>query len=157
MTKIQFKTKLVRPPGVGTWTFALVPPAASNALGGLKAHARVRGTIEGAPFESTLMPRGGGTLFVVVNQAVREAIGKTHGDPVRMELEVDTRPVVISVPKDLASAFSRVPKASASFEGLAPSHRKAFVRWIEDAKKPETRERRVKKSVEMLLKGETIN
>lgn len=156
MTRISFRTRLVRPPGTGTWTFALVPPSASTALGGLKARMRIRGSVDGVPFTSSLMPRGGGTLFVVVNQELRTKIGKTHGETIQVEMEVDTRPVVISVPQNLKVALAGQPKAMACFEGLAPSHRKAYVRWIEEAKKPETRERRVAKAVAMLVSGKTL-
>jgi len=61
--------------------------------------------------------------------------------------------VVLPVPADLAEALGSAPAALAYFEQLAPSHRKEYIRWIEEAKKLETRHRRVVKAVEMLSQG----
>lgn len=58
------------------------------------------------------------------------------------------------MPSDLAEALRKAPTALAFFEQLAPSHRKEYVRWIEEAKKPETRLRRVEKAIEMLGLGQ---
>ncbi len=61
---------------------------------------------------------------------------------------------VPEMPADLAEALRKAPAALAFFEQLAPSHRKEYVRWVEEAKKPETRQRRVEKAVEMLWLGQ---
>ena len=150
-----FKTRLVRPEGVGTWTFAPVPlDIPGRAL--LKARMRVKGEIDGVPYRSSLMPAGGGELFVVVPKPLREKIGKKSGDVVTMTLQLDNARLTLSVPTDLARALGRNSKARAWFDKIAPSHRKAYVQWIEQAKKKETRQIRIKKSVRMLSRGETL-
>lgn len=64
---------------------------------------------------------------------------------------------VPEMPADLAAALRRAPAALAFFEQLAPSHRKEYIRWIEGAKKPETRQRRIMRAVEMLAAGNKIS
>ena len=77
------------------------------------------------------------------------------GDSVDVRLELDTAPREVDVPEALATALAADDKARATFEKLAYTHRKEFARWIEEAKRDETRERRVAKTVEMLRRGET--
>jgi uncharacterized protein YdeI (YjbR/CyaY-like superfamily) len=115
---------------------------------------RVVGTIDGAPFRSSLVPRGGGRLFVVVPSPLREKIQKVAGQSVEVSLKPDLRPVVIRIPGDLRSALG---SARPKFDRLAPSHRKAFVLWITGAKMIDTRRRRVATAVQMVRNGKTLN
>jgi hypothetical protein len=153
---VAFSSKLTRPEAVGAWTFALVPQAVA-AQAGFRARLRVRGTIDGVPFASSLMPRGGGEVFVVVNSEMRDRIGKIDGDSVRFVLEVDTKPVSVRVPSDLRHALRGKPRARLFFEKLTPSQRLAYIRWIEDAKQDATRDRRVKLALEKLGRQEKFN
>jgi bifunctional DNA-binding transcriptional regulator/antitoxin component of YhaV-PrlF toxin-antitoxin module len=148
-----FRSRLVRPEGVGTWTFALVSATAVRE-GALRARMRVRGTVDGAPFRSSLMPRGGGTLFIVVPRELRERIGKTAGQSVEVALAPETQVLVLRVPPDLRQALG---SDRAKFDRLAPSHRKAFLQWIADAKHSDTRVRRVAQAAEMVRAGKTRN
>lgn len=151
-----FRTKLVRPEGIGTWTFAPVPGSIVRRVA-LRSHQRVKGTIDGVPFQSSLMPLSGGALFLVVNQGLRDAIGKRTGDTVHVRMELDARPVRIPVPASLTRALSSHAAARRAFEKLAPSHRKAFAVWIASAKKEETRDHRVAKALKLLSRGEALN
>jgi hypothetical protein len=150
---VQFRSRLTRPEGVGTWTFASIPVSVARAAG-FRARMRVVGTIDHAAFRSSLMPRGGGLLFVVVPGALRAKIGKTGGDSVELRLSLDERPVVLRLPPDFRRALG---DSRARFDQLAPSHRKAFLQWIEGAKQPETRARRVRRAVEMVRRGQNRN
>ena len=62
-----------------------------------------------------------------------------------------------AVPVELRAALDRNPKAAAAFDGFAPSHRREYVEWIAEAKRPETRERRVNQAVEWLSEGKKRN
>jgi hypothetical protein len=115
---------------------------------------RITGTIDGAPFRSSLMPGGEGAVFVVVPSALRDRIRKTSGQTVSLALAVDPRPVVIRVPADFRRALGT---HRVRFDRLAPSHRKAFVQWIDSAKRPETRSRRLVEAVRMVRRGETLH
>jgi uncharacterized protein YdeI (YjbR/CyaY-like superfamily) len=103
------------------------------------------------------MPAGDGDVFVVVNKELREKIGKGNGEVVEMTVGRDTSAVVDSIPADLKKALSQNAKAETYFRKMAPSHRKAYVQWIEQAKKAETRESRLKKAIHMLLQGKTMS
>lgn len=65
-------------------------------------------------------------------------------------------PVSVTPPDDLKAAFEKSPAALAFFETLAPSHKKEYVRWITEAKRPETRTSRVEKTIEMLSSGKKM-
>jgi hypothetical protein len=156
MAALRFQTRLVRPEGIGTWTFASVPKELSEKAR-LRSHQRVRGTIDGVPFASSLMPRGGGILFLVVNRLLRERIGKSGGETIEVSMELDRRSVRISLPPDLKKALTNDTAARKAFENLAPSHRKAFVSWIASAKQDETRDRRLTKALQVLQRVETLN
>ena len=73
-----------------------------------------------------------------------------------MAIVLDVAPREVGVPDALASALAGDPAAKATFEALAFTHRKEYARWVADAKRPETRERRVTKALEMLRDGKTL-
>jgi hypothetical protein len=155
MARWEFETVLSRPPGVGTWTLALVPPAIAEETG-IRARVRVKGTIDGVPFRCSLLPAGGGRHFVVVNREIRDRIGKVAGASVKVLMDVDTAPVVVAIPSDFAKALRGNKRAQKAFENMAPSHRKAYVQWIEGAKMPETRARRLKKALGMIAENQFL-
>ncbi|MCC2547152.1 YdeI/OmpD-associated family protein [Hymenobacter sp. BT175] len=129
-----------------------LPPLDVPALFGTRALVRVRGTIDGYPFSSSLSPMGGHHILLI-HKATRAAIGKHPGDTVTISLSRDTAERVVDVPEELAAALNAVPEARAIFDKLAYTHRKEYAQWIAEAKKPETRSRRIAKAVEMLLAG----
>jgi bifunctional DNA-binding transcriptional regulator/antitoxin component of YhaV-PrlF toxin-antitoxin module len=131
----------------------MVPATVAKRLG-LRPRMRISGTIDGAHFRSSLIPRGGGRVFVVVPSALREQIGKRSGQSVEIALARDDRPVVILLPADLRRALG---SARPNFDGLAPSHRRAYVEWITSAKMKDTRERRIAKAVAMVRRGLTLH
>ncbi|MGA8923829.1 MAG: YdeI/OmpD-associated family protein, partial [Candidatus Dormiibacterota bacterium] len=86
-------------------------------------------------------------------EEVRKHSGVAGGDTVDLDLELDTEKREVSVPADLEAALDRDAKAKKFFEGLSYSNKRRLVIPIEDAKAPETRERRIAKTVEMLREG----
>jgi antitoxin component of MazEF toxin-antitoxin module len=103
----------------------------------------------------TSVARMGGEFLVGLPREVREAAGAQAGDTVEVTLELDTAPREVEVPEALAAALERAPKAKATFEGLAFTHRKEYARWVAEAKREDTRERRVAQAIEMLHAGKT--
>lgn len=124
-----------------------VPPEVVDALGAGKRPA-VAVTIGRATFSTTLGVLGGRT-WIPVSAERRKAAGVEAGQVLDVEIVLDAAPKVIEVPVDLAAALEAAG-ARAAFDALAPSHRKEHVRAVTEAKKPETRERRIAKCVEML-------
>ena len=94
-----------------------------------------------------------GVGYVVVNRAVKQATGVDAPDRVRVTMELDTEPRTVRVPHDLRAALREDVEAKAAFAKLSYSHRREYVEWIEEAKRPETRARRVAGTVERVRAG----
>ncbi len=103
-------------------------------------------------YRSTVAVRGG-RFMIPLSAEHREAAGVAAGDDVSVEITLDAEPRVIEVPADLAKALKSDAKAKATFEALAPSHKKRWVLSVLDAKTPETRQRRIDKAVSTLHAG----
>jgi len=137
-------------PGRGGGAFVVLPSSVWEALGA-SARMRVRGTLAGVPYRSSVMPMGGGRYALGLHKATRESAGVAVGDSVAIEVEVDDEPRDVEVPSELAAALDADPSARAAFEALAPTHRNEYARWVGDAKREETRARRAAQTVERLL------
>ena len=115
--------------------------------------ARVRGTLNGVAYRSSLM-KYGGILHLGVHKATATAAGVGHGARVDVTIELDDEPLPTDVvPDDLARALRADAKASAAWKRLAASVRRDYVKSVLEAKKPETRTRRVAKIVDTLRAG----
>ena len=121
-----------------------------GSLGGGKTPP-VKVTVNGHTFDGRIGRRGGEYLLGF-NAAVRAATGVAAGDTIDVEIVLDDSDRAVEVPSDLAEALTAAG-LSDGFAALAPSHRKEYVRWITEAKKPETRERRAGKAVVALREG----
>lgn len=111
---------------------------------------KIRALIEGVPYRGTLARMGGPKHMLIVLKGIREQIGKTFGDTVKVTVEADQEPRVVKIPPDLKKAFKTDAAAKAVFEKLSYTHQREYVRWIEEAKKEETRAGRVTKTIAML-------
>ncbi len=89
-----------------------------------------------------------GQWMTVVNQQMREG-GLVPGGTYAVDITMDTAERTVEVPQDLAAALRKAGLTKA-FEALAYTHRKEHVRAIEDAKKPETRSRRIEAALAKL-------
>ncbi len=155
MAKKEFKARLERFEGVGTWIYLDIPFDAAKAFGG-SGQIKVKGSVNGIPVRSSLMPHGDGRHFLVVNRSVRDAGRAKVGDVVRVSLESDTAPRQADAPPDLEKALSKNKPAKAAWVALGYSHKKAYLDWIREAKREETRTRRVEKAVTMLTQKKTL-
>ena len=109
-------------------------------------------TIGGHTYRSTVAAYGDVFMLPLAAEH-REAAGVAAGDEVEVELELDTAPREVEVPPELAAGLADDPEARAFFYGLSYTNRRWFVLSIEDAKTPETRQRRVEKALAMLREG----
>jgi hypothetical protein len=117
---------------------------------GAKHLSRVAGTLNGRPFRSNLMKMGGG-MFLGVHKANVDALGLRFGDTVAVVLTLDTEPRGNDVPPAiLLEALRQDPVAAVAWDKLAPSRRREVVGSIRDAKKEETRARRVTRTIDEL-------
>ncbi len=120
---------------------------------GAKAFA-VSATVNGHTWPGRVTRMRGENLLGM-SRAVREAAGVEAGDTVAVELLLQTGPREVEIPPPLVAALDGDPPARAAFDALAPSHRKEFARWVAEAKRQETRDRRVAQTLEMLREGRT--
>lgn len=109
-------------------------------------------TVNGYSWRTTVM-RMGGEFMVGLSRAVRDAAGAEPGDTVKVALELDTAPREVDVPEALASALAKDPHAKAAFDALSFTHRKEYARAVAEAKREETRDRRVAQALEKLRAG----
>ncbi len=101
------------------------------------------------PYQGSLAKMGGSQALLLLRKDVRALLGKEPGEEVSVRLELDDQPREVSVPSDLTQALQRAGYWDA-FQVLSYSHKKEYVQWIEEAKQPATRERRILKTGEML-------
>jgi hypothetical protein len=126
----------------------VLPPDVATAMGG-RARIPVAGTINGVPFRGSTMPMGDGTHCVGFRKDTRaQAGGVEPGDTVTIEIARDDAPRTVDVPADLAAALDADPAVRAAFDTMSYTHRKEYVGAVQDAKRPETRARRLAKAVE---------
>ena len=132
--------------------FVVLPPEVEERAH-LRYGARVRGTVNGAPFRSSLM-KYSGVFHLGVPKASLKQAGVAGGEAVDLAVELDDQPLPTdAVPPDLARALARAPRARASFEQLSPARRRGFVKAILEARKDATRARRIARLVATLAEG----
>jgi hypothetical protein len=124
-----------------------VPEAAVAALRRGKRPA-VLVEVNGFRFRSTVAPMGG-KFLIPFSAARREESGISGGDAVEVTLTVDVEPRTVEVPEDLRAALDAAG-ATAAWDALSYSKRKEHARSVTEAKKPETRARRVETVVAKL-------
>jgi hypothetical protein len=128
-----------------------VPPAVVEALGAGR-RPPVTVTINGYRYRNTVAVLGG-TYMIGVSSEHRGPAGVAGGEEVEVELELDTAPREVVVPEDLRTALDADPAARATFEKLSYSNRSWHVLQVTGTKNPETRARRVEKSIVALHAG----
>jgi hypothetical protein len=135
--------------GGKTATGIRIPDEVIESLGSSK-RPPVAVTINGHTYRTTAV-RMGGQFFVPLSAENREAAGVAAGDDITVDIEADTAPREVTMPDDLAAAMD--DGARTAYDGLSYTHRKEWVRWVEEAKKPETRATRIEKTVAGLRAG----
>ena len=136
-----------------TATMFRVPFDLEKAFG--RARPPVKVTIRGHTWRTTPGVYDG-VGHIVVNLAVKAATGVDAPDRVRVAMELDDEPRTVQVPADLRAALREEPAAQEAFSKLSYSHRREYVQWIEDAKRPATRKRRIASTVERVHEGRSL-
>ncbi len=131
--------------GDKTATGIRIPPEIVAAMGSSK-RPPVRVTINGYTYRSSIAVLGG-EFMLGVSADVRQAAGVAGGDQIDVEIELDTAPREVAVPRDFEAMLAAHPAARSAFEALNYSNRKRIVLGIEGAKAAETRQRRIDKAI----------
>jgi bifunctional DNA-binding transcriptional regulator/antitoxin component of YhaV-PrlF toxin-antitoxin module len=148
--KLKFKVKIDgKEAGV---VAAITPPVDVLEFFGTRARVPIRGTINGFPFRSSLMPMGG-CHTMPVNKTLRDGAGVKPGDVVEVVMERDDEERTVEAPAILKKALTKNKAAKGNWGRLSFTHKKEMAGWIEQAKQDETRARRLAKVVSMLEKG----
>ena len=143
----KFRAKLEPVPHGGQ--YVVVPGTVADAAG-LKHGARVQGEVNGVAYRSALM-KYSGVFHLGLHKGALEKARVKPGTQVAVTIAADEAPLPGDVvPEDLAAALKKNRRAAAAWTALAPSHKREHVKAILEAKKPETRVRRLEKTLAML-------
>lgn len=132
----------------GGGAFVTIPFDVEQAFG--KKRVRVKAIIQGVPYRGSLVRMGGDCHVLGILKEIREQIGKSIGDEIEVVVEEDTQPREVEVPQDMQDALKGYSEETAFFQSLSYSHQREYVRWIEEAKQEQTRQRRLNQLVELL-------
>ena len=128
-------------------TAITIPFDVEKVFGGKRVP--IKATINGADYRTTIF-RMRGKYFVVVPKKFREDAGVKAGEMITVSMKKDTEPRVVEPPEDLARALDGNPAAKETWEKLSYTHKREYVMAIEDAKRKETRNRRIAKTIEQV-------
>ncbi len=118
-----------------------------------KKRVKIIATIDGEKYQGSLVRMGSPDHILIIRKDIREKIGKGLGDDVDVTLKEDLEERVVEVPDDFKKLLNKHKGAKVFFEKLSYSHQREYVKWITEAKKVETRKRRMVKAVDMLNDG----
>lgn len=149
-----FKARLLRPaqPDKATWTFLLLPAAASAELP-TRSMVTVEGTFAGQPFVATLEPDGNGSHWLKVDKALREKAGVCAGEMVALRIAPVAKEPEPKVPADLKAALAANAGAKATWKDITAVARRDWIHWIGSGKKAETRVKRLGVAIDKLACG----
>ena len=134
----------------GSTCFIPVPFDPREAFG--KVRAPVEVTLNGYTYRSTIASMGDGPC-VPLRRSHREAAGLEGGETLAVTLALDTAKREVEPPPDLARALRAAPAAWERWRALSYSHQREHVEAVLEAKKPETRARRIEAAVRALAAG----
>jgi len=138
------KVKIVRE---GSMCFVPVPFDPKAVFG--KVRAPVKVTLNGYSYRSTISSMGG-TVCIPLRKSNREAAGLEGGETIDVKIELDIDKREVKPPNDLVKALKATTSAWDRWRELSFTHQREYVDAIEEAKKPETRARRVETAVRMV-------
>jgi hypothetical protein len=130
--------------------YVRVPATVVAAFGGA-GRIPVRATFDGIAYRGSVVSMGGDKVLGLL-KAIRTELGKAPGDTVTVTVEADTTERSVVLPDDLRAALAAAGALDA-FAALSYSHQREHVGWIDEAKRPETRTRRIRQTVERLQAG----
>jgi hypothetical protein len=127
-------------------------PGDAAEVFGTRARFPIRATFNGVSYRGSTKPMGDGTFAVGLTKAIRSETGADIGDAVHVVIELDTDQRKVGMPEDLVAALEAAGLTE-RFASMAFTHRKEYVQWILEAKKPVTRASRVETAMAMIGAG----
>jgi hypothetical protein len=154
---IQFSTKILRfaknAEKTG-WSYIVINSKQAEQLNpGCKKSFRIKGSLDKYKLQkAALLPVGQGQFILPMNAAIRKGTGKTAGDTLRVQIELDDRPIKLSA--DFIACVKDDDRAHAFFKSLPRGHQNYFSNWIESAKTISTKTKRITMAVIALAQGQ---
>lgn len=129
-------------------------PFSTEELFNKKGQVKIKATFDGiVEYRGSLAKMKSDCHVLGLTQEIRKQLGKNFGDEVSVSLVEDKEKRIVKIADDIAMVFNKNPNAKILFDKLSYTHKKEYIRWIEEAKKPETRENRKVKMIQMILDG----
>jgi hypothetical protein len=148
MTTQRFKTTIAKS---GARTFIAIP-FNPNEVWGVKQRHHITGSVNGQVVRGSL-GSDGTQYFLPLGAAWRRGCGLEAGVRVAVVLSPEG-PQSAQLSPDIARALDAEPRAKAFFESLATFYRNTYIKWIEGAKRPETRSARLREMMALLKAGQ---
>lgn len=129
-------------------------PFSTEELFGKKGQVKIKVLLDGkVEYRGSLAKIKSDFHMLGLTQEVRKNLGKSFGDVVSVKLWEDKEERIVEIPEDVLVVFEKNKDAFELYQKMSYTHRKEYMRWISEAKKPETRENRKIKMIEMILAG----
>jgi hypothetical protein len=129
-------------------------PFSTEEIFGKKGQVKIKAVFDDkVEYRGSLVKMKSECHILGLTQEIRKQLGKTFGDEVSVSLTEDKEERVVEIAEDIVLLFNENPEAKVLFDKMSYTHRKEYIRWIEEAKKPETRENRKVKMIRMILDG----
>jgi hypothetical protein len=151
MKKYKFRAKIEAGDGGGAYVLFPYDTVKEFAT---KGRVPIKATFNGVPYKGSLFKYSNPLHMLGMLKAIREKTGKGPGDTIEVIVWRDEAVRTVEVPAQFENLMKK-EGLFAVFKKLSYTHRKEYCRWITDAKKEETRLRRLEKAIEMLKKGAT--
>lgn len=129
-------------------------PFSTEELFSKKGQVKIKATFDDkVEYRGSLAKMKSDCHILGLTQEIRKQLGKTFGDEVTVSLIEDKEERMVTIADDIISVFNENPDARELFDKMSYTHKKEYIRWIEEAKKPETRNNRKIKMIQMILDG----
>ncbi len=132
------------------WVIIRIPFDAAKILG-VRGQIKVKGTINGYPFRSSLFPTGEGDHILLVNKRMQKGAGVSAGSVAGFEIELDTEERVATIPERLKRILAEDRSFRRWYDQLNHSTRYEIAKWVNEPKSAEARGRRSEQIAERLL------
>ncbi|WP_347219699.1 YdeI/OmpD-associated family protein [Chryseobacterium sp.] len=129
-------------------------PFSTEELFNKKGQVKVKATFDSkVEYRGSLVKMKSDRHILGLTQEIRKQLEKTFGDKVSISLIQDKEERIVEIADDITFILNENPDAKILFDKMSYTHKKEYIRWIEEAKKPETRENRKGKMIQMILEG----
>jgi len=118
-------------------------------LYGVKGRVPVKVTFNEIPYQGSMVKMGSPDYLLLILKEIRERLGKGVRHKIKVTVDLDDKPRVIVLARDIEAAYKKAG-VLAAYRAMSYSHQREYALWIEDAKQAETRKRRIEKSIEAM-------